>query len=146
MDAYSSHDGVGLADLVRKGEVSPAELTEAAIARIEAHNPKLNAVVFTPRLRKRAAKGAAGPLPERPLRRACRSWIKDLGLQGKRLAAHALAASTPATSTPTTTDSELVRPLSRRRASSSLGKTNTTPEYRHHRHDRERIRKTWCMP
>ena len=36
MDDFSSYDGVGLAQLVTKGEVTPAELTEAAIARIEA--------------------------------------------------------------------------------------------------------------
>ena len=36
---YTRYDGLGLAALVRRGEVSPAELLEAAIARIEAHNP-----------------------------------------------------------------------------------------------------------
>jgi amidase len=43
---YNSYDGFGLADLVRKGEVSPSELVEEAIERIERHNPKLNAVVY----------------------------------------------------------------------------------------------------
>jgi len=46
MDAYAAHDGVGLAELVRKGEVSAGELAEEAIARIEKHNPVLNAVVI----------------------------------------------------------------------------------------------------
>ena len=46
MDTYSNFDGVGLAELVAKREVTPAELIEAAIERIERHNPKLNAVVF----------------------------------------------------------------------------------------------------
>lgn len=41
------HDGIGLATLVRSGKVSAAELLEAAIARIEAHNPPLNAVTRT---------------------------------------------------------------------------------------------------
>lgn len=45
MSDYASHDGLGLAELVRKGEVSPAELAEEAISRIEKHNPALNAVV-----------------------------------------------------------------------------------------------------
>ena len=45
MDDYEQYDGLGLAALVRTGEVSPAELLEAAITRIEAHNPVLNAVV-----------------------------------------------------------------------------------------------------
>jgi amidase len=42
---YASYDGTGLAELVRKQEVSAAELVEEAIARIERHNPTLNAVV-----------------------------------------------------------------------------------------------------
>jgi amidase len=42
---YSKFDGLGLAELVRKGDVSAAELAEEAIARIEKHNPALNAVV-----------------------------------------------------------------------------------------------------
>ena len=43
---YESYDGLGLADLVRKGEVSPSELVEEAIERIERHNPQLNAVIY----------------------------------------------------------------------------------------------------
>ncbi|MBI1262510.1 MAG: amidase [Rhizobiales bacterium] len=43
---YSNFDGLGLAELVAKGEVSATELAEAAIARIEKHNPALNAVVL----------------------------------------------------------------------------------------------------
>jgi amidase len=43
---YSNYDGLGLADLVREKKVTPAELVEAAIERIERHNPQVNAVVF----------------------------------------------------------------------------------------------------
>ena len=43
---YGEHDGLGLAELVRRGEVTPAELVEEAIARTEELNPTLNAVVF----------------------------------------------------------------------------------------------------
>jgi amidase len=43
---YASYDGLGLAELVRKRDVTPAELTEAAIARIEKHNPTLNAIIY----------------------------------------------------------------------------------------------------
>ena len=39
------NDALGLAAQVRAGEVSPRELTEAAIARIEATNPELNYLV-----------------------------------------------------------------------------------------------------
>ena len=42
---YESYDALGLAELVQKKEVSPADLCEAAIGRIEKLNPRLNAVV-----------------------------------------------------------------------------------------------------
>jgi amidase len=42
---YEDHDGLGLAELVRCGAVTPGELVESAILRIEARNPLLNAVV-----------------------------------------------------------------------------------------------------
>lgn len=41
---YRRFDAVGLADLVRKREVSRAEILQAAIERLEAVNPRLNAV------------------------------------------------------------------------------------------------------
>ena len=68
---YIRYDGLGLAALVQRGEVSAAELLEAAIARIEAHNPALNAVV-----RKRYERGPRRGRAGRPRRRrspACRS-------------------------------------------------------------------------
>ena len=43
---YAQYDGLGLAGLVKKGEVTPAELVEEAISRIEKHNPTLNAVIY----------------------------------------------------------------------------------------------------
>jgi amidase len=42
---YATSDGVALGELVRKREVSPLELVEAAVATIERLNPRLNAVV-----------------------------------------------------------------------------------------------------
>jgi amidase len=42
---YDRYDGLGLAELVKKKEVSPAEVCEEAISRIEKVNPQLNAVV-----------------------------------------------------------------------------------------------------
>ena len=39
IDDYSEHDGLALASLVAKGDVTPLELVDAAIARIERHNP-----------------------------------------------------------------------------------------------------------
>ena len=43
---YGELDGLGMAELVRKGDVSALELVDEAIKRIEALNPKLNAVVY----------------------------------------------------------------------------------------------------
>ena len=42
---YNQYDGLGLAELVKKKEVSTAELCEEAIERIERVNPALNAVI-----------------------------------------------------------------------------------------------------
>ncbi|TIU65856.1 MAG: amidase, partial [Mesorhizobium sp.] len=38
------HDATGLASLVRKGEIAPQELVDAAIARAEATRPDINAI------------------------------------------------------------------------------------------------------
>ena len=42
---YAAHDAVGLADLIRSGQVNAAEVHAAARSAIEAVNPQLNAVV-----------------------------------------------------------------------------------------------------
>lgn len=42
---YDQYDGLGLAQLVRDGKISAQELLEEAIARTEAVNPQINAVV-----------------------------------------------------------------------------------------------------
>jgi amidase len=68
---YPAHDALALAELVRQREVTPLELTDAAIARIEALDPKLNAVVMRLFDRARtAARQLAEPDPYRlqPLR------------------------------------------------------------------------------
>jgi len=69
-------DATAQADLVRRGAVSPKELAEAAIARIEAVNPRLNAVIRT---RFDAARAEAmGDLPDGPFR-GVPILFKDLG-------------------------------------------------------------------
>ncbi|MBA2675171.1 amidase family protein, partial [Ramlibacter sp.] len=45
LPAYAAHDATGLAQLLRRGEVSPAELAQCARAAVELLNPRLNAVV-----------------------------------------------------------------------------------------------------
>ena len=46
MDDFGSYDALGLSALVKAGEVTPLELVEEAIRRIEAVNPQLNAVIY----------------------------------------------------------------------------------------------------
>lgn len=43
---YREFDGIGLAELIRRGETSPIELLEAAIKRVESLDPTINAVVY----------------------------------------------------------------------------------------------------
>lgn len=43
---YDRYDALGLAGLMARKDVTPAELCEEAIARIERINPKLNAVIY----------------------------------------------------------------------------------------------------
>jgi amidase len=69
-------DATAQADLVRRGEVSPRELVEEAIGRIEEVNPKLDAVIRT---RFEAARlEAEGDLPDGPFR-GVPILFKDLG-------------------------------------------------------------------
>ncbi len=74
---YDHYDGLGLAHLVRKGEVSPLELLDEAIARIERHNPTLNAVIYKAYDQARAA--AKSKLPDGPFK-GVPFLIKDIGL------------------------------------------------------------------
>ncbi|HEX8085541.1 MAG TPA: amidase [Solirubrobacteraceae bacterium] len=68
-------DATAQAELIRRGEVSPSELVDGAIARIEALNPELNAVI-TP-LFEKARSVAAGELPDGPFR-GVPMLLKDL--------------------------------------------------------------------
>ena len=61
---YSKYDGLGLAELVRKKSTTPLELVDEAIGRIEAHNPRLNAVIT--KLYDMAREAAKNRLPEGP--------------------------------------------------------------------------------
>lgn len=45
LETYVESDALGLAELVHEGEVTPAELVEAAVTIIEKFNPELNAVI-----------------------------------------------------------------------------------------------------
>ncbi len=65
-DAYEDHDGLGLAGLVRQGEVTASDLLETAIDRVEVRNGKVNAVVK--RLYELAEQAIADGLPDGPFK------------------------------------------------------------------------------
>jgi amidase len=73
---YEAFDGVGLAQLVAKKEVTPSELLEAAIARVEERNPQINAVVQ--RIYDEARAAIAQGLPQGPFT-GVPYLLKDLG-------------------------------------------------------------------
>ncbi|WP_397534972.1 amidase [Roseateles sp.] len=74
---YEEHDAIGLARLIHTRQVSASEVLEAAVERIEARNPTLNAVVTkTYELARTACLASVdGPLAGVPF------LLKDLGVQ-----------------------------------------------------------------
>jgi amidase len=122
MPDFAEHDGLALASLVKKKEVTPLELVEACLERIERHNAQLNAVVHV--AAEEARRVAQGPLPDGPFA-GVPFLIKDLGLKvrgwPRTSGSHYAAVASD------DHDSELVR---RYRASGVvlIGKTNT-PEF-----------------
>ncbi len=118
---YDDLDAIALAELVEKGEVSAAELLEAASERIERRNPALNAVVYDMRER---ARERVNDLPDGPLK-GVPFLVKDLKLT--------------IAGTPTSNSSKLIANIQMDRSSvladryqaaglQILGKTNT-PEF-----------------
>jgi Asp-tRNA(Asn)/Glu-tRNA(Gln) amidotransferase A subunit family amidase len=113
------HDGLGLAELVRRREVSAKELLDAAIARVEARNPPVNAVVT--RMYDAARSAIESGLPAGPFT-GVPYLLKDIGVlyagavttNGSRAFAGAVADH----------DSEITLRL-RRAGLVIFGKTNT---------------------
>jgi amidase len=66
-DELALLDATAHAELIRSGELSPREAVDAAIARVEHLNPKLNAVII-PLFEKARARAAARDLPDGPFR------------------------------------------------------------------------------
>jgi len=113
MDDYQWLDATAQAELVRRREVRPGELVEAALARIERLNPELNAIVTA--IEPRPAQ-PGGPFPGVPF------LVKDLMIEvaGTRFT----GGSRWLAGTVSTSDQELA--LRHRRAGLvTLGKTNT---------------------
>ncbi len=63
---YGRYDALGLAELVRSGQVSPTELLDEALARTAAVNPQINAVIHL--MEGRARETIAAGVPEGPFR------------------------------------------------------------------------------
>ena len=115
------HDATGLAELVRRGEVTPLELVETAMGRIDRLNPSLNAVIhrMDGSAKEAAGRPGSGPFHGVPL------LIKDLMVTVKdepfRCGSAFLRDYRPPL------DSELIQRY-RRAGFVLLGKTNT-PEF-----------------
>jgi amidase len=120
-DAFSGYDGIGQAQLIRSKQATPLELVDCAIARIEAANPKLNAIVWE--MFEHARTRAKGKLPASPLS-GVPYLIKDLNnVAGERTTwGSRFGADTPVM---------ITDPLPQRAIGAGLvivGKTNT-PEF-----------------
>ncbi len=61
---YAAYDALGLADLIRRREISAAELLDAVLRKVADINPRLNAIV-TP-LYDQARQAVEAPLPDGP--------------------------------------------------------------------------------
>ena len=80
LSEYAQYDGLGLADLVARKEVSPEELVATALLAIEKVNPQLNAVLQV--LADQAKAEARKRLPKGPFT-GVPFLIKELVLQAK---------------------------------------------------------------
>ena len=121
-EEYNQYDGLGLAELVKKKEISAAELCEEAITRIERVNPALNAVI-TP-MYDLARKAVQDTLPDGPFRGVpflLKDLLGDFAGVPQTMGSKALQNYIPAQ------DSELVRRY-KKAGLVILGKTNT-PEF-----------------
>ena len=121
-DEYIRHDATALAALVRTGKVTPLELIEVAMRRLEAVNPAVNAVVYR---MDEEARALADGIDRGAVFAGVPFLAKDLQSdyaghptsRGSRLTANRVAEN----------DTELVRRV-RATGVSVLGKTNT-PEF-----------------
>ncbi len=117
---YEQYDALGLAELVRRKEVTPDELLEVAIERVEARNPAVNAVIM--KLYDYGRKAIADGLPDGPFR-GVPFLMKDLTspVAGVRMTRGSrFFADTP----PSPADSEHVKRL-KRAGLVIFGRTNT---------------------
>lgn len=90
IDEYQRYDATGLAELVRRGEVSREELLEAALNAIEQRNPTLQAVV---RMRVEQARRESRQVSDNAFFAGVPTLSKDLlmGISGEPLASGSAA-------------------------------------------------------
>lgn len=80
IEEYLQYDGIGLAELVAAGEVTPEELRRCATEQLDHWDPQLN--VLTRRLDEWADEALAAGLPEGPFRGVPTLLKESLGLEG----------------------------------------------------------------
>ena len=134
MNDYEEFDGLGLAALVQRGEVSPAELIDAAERRLQQRNPTLNAVV-TPLFDSARAALAALPAARPASEGGGRGNLHDRPFAGVPFLVKELVASVAGSATTSASklyagnvaaaDSEVVVRL-RRAGVAIVGKTNSS--------------------
>jgi amidase len=118
---YSRYDGLGLADLVRRREVSPADIVDSAIDAIERLNGDINCVVQ--QLREHALKEIKAGLPSGPFR-GVPFLVKEFGMHFKGMKTS--AGSRLAAGITFDSDTELMRRC--KQAGLVTVGTSTTPE------------------
>lgn len=121
IEDYDAYDALGLAGLIARGDATPKELLEAALSRMEAVNPKLNAMAV--RAVEAAEAAIARGLPEGPFT-GVPFLLKDLGAQAIDYPSH--SGSRLFENTTHDHDSELVRRL--KRAGLVIFGRTTSPE------------------
>jgi len=119
---YVEYDGVGLADLIARREVTTLEVIDAAIARAEELNPRLNAIVY--RTFDHARQHAKHALPNTPFK-GVPFLLKDILAQTTEAPTRSASGFMPVVPAPY--DAELTARF-RRAGLISLGKTNA-PEF-----------------
>ncbi|HVA84649.1 MAG TPA: amidase [Candidatus Binataceae bacterium] len=122
LNDYASHDGLGLAELVARKEVTPDELVAAAFEAVAKINPRINAVLQT--LVKEAAAEVRAGLPQGPFT-GVPFMIKELVLHAKGVRSDSGSKFAQGFVPPA--DTELMARF--RRAGLVLAGTTQTPEF-----------------
>lgn len=122
LDEYRQYDALGLAALVRRGEVSAQTLVEVAAARLEAVNPRLNAVIHR---RIEQALEEARRVPREAPFAGVPFLVKDLGMEVEGMPM--CVGSRAYARFRSVRDSEVVKKI-KRAGLLILGKSNT-PEF-----------------